>query len=251
VTCGGHRLFELTGLRQQDTKKAQREAILFGPFFVGERMDFVLNSIEARVLGALLEKELTTPDYYPLSLLALTAACNQKSNREPIVDFDETTVVRALDSLKEKRLVVQSDASRVPKYAETLVKRHNLLGREAAILMVLLLRGPQTVAELRSRSERAYAFNGSGDVEAALAEMIETGYVSKLPRQAGRKEARYAQLLAGEPVVDEVLARPETATLVVRSENDRVEVLSDEIDRLRAEMEQLRADFERFKRQFE
>jgi uncharacterized protein len=214
-------------------------------------MDFVLNSSEVRVLGALLEKELTTPNYYPLSLHALTAACNQKSNREPIVDFDETTVVRALDSLKAKRLVVQGDASRVPKYAETLVRRHNLLGREAAILMVLLLRGPQTVAELRTRTERAYAFNGSADVEATLVEMVETGYVSKLPRQAGRKEARYAHLLAGEPVVDELAARTETVTLAVRSENDRVEALSEEVDKLRAEMERLRTDFDRFKCQFE
>lgn len=214
-------------------------------------MDFIVSDIEARVLGSLLEKEMTTPDYYPLSLAALTAACNQKSNRDPIVDFDETTVVRAILSLKEKRLVVQSDLSRVPKYAETLVGRYNLLGREAAILTVLLLRGPQTVGELRSRTERAHSFADIEAVEVALSEMIETGYVMKLPRQTGRKESRYAHLLAGEPVQDEVVVRPEAATLVVRGENERIEALSEEVDRLRAELTQLRAGFEDFKRQFE
>lgn len=214
-------------------------------------MDFVLNDVEARVLGSLIEKSLTTPDYYPLSLVGLTTACNQKSNREPVVDFDETTVVRALDSLKGKRLAVQSDASRVPKYAETFVQRHNLLGREAAILMVLLLRGPQTVGELRSRCERAYQFDDIVAVEAALDEMIEAGYVVKLPRQIGRKESRYAHLLAGEPVQEEVAARPESATLVVRGENDRIEAMQEEIDQLRADIAQLRSDFAQFKEQFE
>ncbi len=214
-------------------------------------MDFVLSAIEARVLGSLIEKSLTTPDYYPLSLVALTTACNQKSNRDPIVDFDETTVVRALDSLKEKRLAVQSDASRVPKYAETFVKSHNLLGREAAILMVLLLRGPQTVGELRTRTERAYQFEDVSAVELALDEMVEAGYVVKLPRQAGRKEPRYAHLLAGEPALEEVFARPEPATLSVRSENDRIEGLTNEVRRLQDDLEQLRSDFDRFKHQFE
>lgn len=214
-------------------------------------MDFVLSDIEARVLGALIEKSLTTPDYYPLSLVALTAACNQKSNREPIVDFDEPTVVRAIDSLKEKRLVVQSDASRVPKYAETLIGHHNLLGREAAILMVLLLRGPQTVGELRTRTERAYQFDDLDAVESALSEMIDAEYVVRLARQPGRKESRYAHLLSGEPVVEMVSAKPEPATILVRGENDKVEALTDELETLRAELAQLRSDFDQFRRQFE
>lgn len=216
-------------------------------------MDFVLSDIETRVLGALLEKSLTTPEYYPLSLVGLTAACNQKSNRDPLVNFDETTVVRALDALKEKRLAVQSDASRVPKYAETLVNRHNLLGREAAILMVLLLRGAQTVGEIRTRTERAYAFTDIAAVEVALEEMMEAGYVIKLPRQIGRKEPRFAHLLSGEPNLDEILvaSRPEAATLVVREENDRIEALSTEIEALRTTLDQLRTDFDRFRHQFE
>lgn len=216
-------------------------------------MDFVLSDIETRVLGALLEKSLTTPEYYPLSLVGLTAACNQKSNRDPLVNFDETTIVRALDALKEKRLAVQSDASRVPKYAETLVNRHNLLGREAAILMVLLLRGAQTVGEIRTRTERAYAFTDIAAVEVALEEMMEAGYVIKLPRQIGRKEPRFAHLLSGEPNLDEIIvaSRPEAATLVVREENDRIEALSTEIEALRTALDQLRTDFDRFRHQFE
>lgn len=215
-------------------------------------MDFVLTDIEARVLGSLIEKSLTTPDYYPLSLASLTTACNQKSNRDPIVDFDETTVVRALDALKEKRLAVQSDASRVPKYAETFVNRHNLLGREAAILMVLLLRGPQTVGELRTRTERGHQFDDLQEVEIALEEMVEAGLVMKLPRQPGRKESRYAHLLTGEPEnFNEVVARPEPATLSIRNENERIDCLGSEVERLRTELEQLRTDFDRFRQQFE
>ncbi len=214
-------------------------------------MDFILDDIEARVLGALVEKDMTTPEYYPLSLAALTAACNQKSNRDPVVDYDETTVVRALSSLREKRLVVRSDASRVPKYAETFVKRHNLLGREAAMLMVLLLRGPQTVGELRGRAERAYPFESLEEVESTMAALAETGYVLRLPRQPGRKECRYAQLLSGEPVVEEYAARPEAATLRVREEDDRLAALAVTVAELRAELDRLREEFARFKAQFE
>ncbi|MDD5757773.1 MAG: YceH family protein [Desulfobulbaceae bacterium] len=215
-------------------------------------MDFILSDVEARVLGSLIEKSLTTPDYYPLSLVALTTACNQKSNRDPIFDFDETTVVRALDSLKEKQLAVQSDASRVPKYAETFLHRHSLLGRESAILMVLLLRGPQTVGEIRTRCERAFSFADITAVETTLNEMIEAEYVVKLPRQAGRKEPRYAHLLSGEPTPEEMpAARPEPATLSVRNENDRIDTMSSEIESLREGLQQLRAEFTRFKQQFE
>ena len=115
-------------------------------------MDILLNYIEVRVLASLMEKSMTTPEYYPLSLNALTNACNQKSNREPVVAFDETTVVRALDGLREKQLVVLSASSRVPKYAEIFVDTRKLVKREAALLMVLMLRGPQTVGELRGRT---------------------------------------------------------------------------------------------------
>lgn len=215
-------------------------------------MTTILTETEVRVLGALLEKSLTTPEYYPLSLTALTAACNQKSNRDPLVNFDEATVVRALNGLKEKQLVVQSDSSRVPKYAETFVARHNLLGGEAAIMMVLLLRGAQTVGEIRTRSERAHPFADIEALEAVLTEMIETGLVAKLARQAGRKEPRYAHLLAGEPRVEDISpARPEAASLLVQAENDRIEALTIEIKGLRTDLDQLRAEFQRFQQQFE
>jgi len=215
-------------------------------------MTHILTETEVRVLGALIEKSLTTPDYYPLSLAGLTAACNQKSNRDPLVNFDEATVVRALNGLKEKQLVVQSDSSRVPKYAETFVAHRNLLGGEAAIMMVLLLRGAQTVGEIRTRSERAHPFADIESIETVLAEMIEAGLVVKLARQPGRKEPRYAHLLAGEPRVEDTSpARPEAASLLVQEENNRIESLMVEIKGLRDDLDQLRAEFHRFQQQFE
>lgn len=214
-------------------------------------MDIILNDIEARVLGCLLEKSLTTPEYYPLSLHALTAACNQKSNRQPVVNFEETTVVRAIDGLKAKRLVVQSDSSRVPKYEEIFVRGHNLVNREASIFMVLLLRGTQTLGELRSRTERVYKFSGLEEVESTIDELIDSGYVVKLPRLPGMKEHRYAHLLSGEPEVEIPAPRLESATLEIRTENERMSRLIEEVEHLRAELASLKEDFIRFKSEFE
>ena len=207
-------------------------------------MNILLNDIEVRVLGSLMEKSITTPEYYPLSLNALTNACNQKSNRDPVVTFDETTVVRALDSLREKQLAVLSASSRVPKYAEVFAGTRNLVNREVALIMVLLLRGPQTVGELRGRTERAYKFEDLAEAEATLDELEESGYVTKLPRMAGRKESRYAHLLAGEVQVEEAAPRLEPAAIVVRAENERITALEEEVQRLRQE-------FDKFKREFE
>jgi len=195
-------------------------------------------------LGSLMEKSIATPEYYPLSLNALTNACNQKSNRDPVVTFDETTVVRALDSLREKQLAVLSASSRVPKYAEVFAGTRNLVNREVALIMVLLLRGPQTVGELRGRTERAYKFEDLAEAEATLDELEESGYVTKLPRMAGRKESRYAHLLAGEVQVEEAAPRLEPAAIVVRAENERITALEEEVQRLRQE-------FDKFKREFE
>jgi len=214
-------------------------------------MDILLNDVEVRVLGSLIEKSMTTPEYYPLSLNALTNACNQKSNRQPVVAFDEKTVVRALDSLKEKQLVVLSASSRVPKYAEILTNTRKLITREAALLMVLLLRGPQTVGELRGRTERVYRFNDLAEVEATLDEMCGIGYVTKLPRMAGRKESRYAHLLNGDVHVEEELPQPEPAALEVRAENERFGALEQELQKLRNEFNELLADFQKFKSEFE
>jgi len=214
-------------------------------------MDIILNDIEARVLGSLMEKGMTTPEYYPLSLNALKNACNQKSNREPVVDYDEKTVVRALDSLRTKQLVVLSTSSRVPKYAETFTGTRKMVTREAALLMVLLLRGPQTVGELRNRTERVYKFQDLEDVETTLEELCSIGYITRLPRMAGRKEPRYAHLLSGEVNIQAISPGPEPATIAVRTENERIAALEEELQHLRHDFNALQAEFEKFRREFE
>lgn len=214
-------------------------------------MDIELNDVEVRVLGCLLEKSMTTPEYYPLSLNALTNACNQKSNREPVVAYDETTVVRGLDSLRDKQLVVLSAASRVPKYAETFAETRKLVVRETSLLMVLLLRGPQTLGELRTRSERAHRFADLAEVEETLSELTESGYVKKLPRQAGRKESRYVHLFAGDVDIEAEGPKPEPAAVIVRAENERLTSLEDEVGQLRQELASLQQAFEAFRREFE
>lgn len=215
-------------------------------------MDILLNEIEVRVLGCLLEKSMTTPDYYPLSLNALTNACNQKSNRNPVVSYSEEVVTGALDSLKEKRLVAQSDYSRVRKYQEIFVKGKGFITKEAAVIMTLLLRGPQTVGEIRARSERAFKFADIQDVEESLENLTELGYVTKLPRQPGRKEHRYTHLLAGEPVIESMdSVSAEKSETEVKGENEKISVLMAEIDHLRAELETLKNDFLHFKNEFE
>ena len=214
-------------------------------------MDIILNDIEARVLGSLMEKGMTTPEYYPLSLNALKNACNQKSNREPVVDYDEKTVVRALDSLRTKQLVVLSTSSRVPKYAEIFTGTRKMVTREAALLMVLLLRGPQTVGELRNRTERVYKFQDLEDVETTLEELCSIGYITRLPRMAGRKEPRYAHLLSGEVNIEAISPGPEPATIAVRTENERIAALEEELQQLRHDFNALQAEFEKFRREFE
>lgn len=215
-------------------------------------LDFLLNAAEARVLGCLLEKEMATPEYYPLSLNGLVNACNQKSNREPVVSYDERTVVLALDGLKEKRLAWQSDAARVSKYGQQVDGKFSLETSEMAVICLLLLRGPQTVGELRGRADRLYAFADLEEVGATLQGLEEMGLVRKLPRQPGRKESRYAHLLAGEPEnVEASVATPEAATLQVRAENERLAALEEELAMLRTELQELRAAFQDFRRQFE
>ncbi len=165
-------------------------------------MEMTLNDIEVRVLGSLIEKELTTPEYYPLSLNSLTNACNQKSNRDPVMALAEEDVVRALDSLRFKQLVVLSaDGGRVPKYRHLLSEKLGLVSAEQAIICELLVRGPQTVGELRTRGERMYPFGDLAAVEEVLQELIqrETPLITLMPRQPGRKEGRYAQLFSGMP----------------------------------------------------
>lgn len=212
-------------------------------------MDFVLTDTEVRVLGCLIEKEMATPDYYPLSLNALQNACNQTSNREPIVAYDEKTVAGALEGLKGKQLAMQDNLGRVPKYSESFLKKANLVQREAAILCILMLRGPQTVGEIRGRTERLHPFESLEEVQKTLQTLEEWGYVKLLPRQPGRKESRYAQLLSGLPANKEESAGaeplPQTPT-----ESEAVLKLQEEIQTLRQELETLKQAFQDFKNQF-
>jgi uncharacterized protein YceH (UPF0502 family) len=219
----------------------------------------ILNDVEVRVLGSLVEKQLTTPEYYPLTLNALTHACNQLSNREPVVSYDERTIVRALDGLREKRLahIIYASDSRVPKYKHTMMDAFGFTQQqELAVMCILMLRGPQTVGEIRGRSGRLYSFRELGDVEATLEALSsrEAGaLVSKLPRQPGQKEARFAHLLAGEVQFEEREAAPraEAATVAVRAENDRIARLEEDVSTLRRELEEIRQQFGEFKKQFE
>ena len=157
-----------------------------------------LDQVEARVLGALMEKEATTPEYYPLSLNALVNACNQKTNRDPVVDYDDDTVADALARLREKHFALTiTGGSRVNKYQQRISETLNLGRRECAVLCVLLLRGPQTLGEIKDRSERIFSFTDQAETELVLEKL--TTLVRKLPRLPGQKEARYAHLLSGEP----------------------------------------------------
>jgi uncharacterized protein YceH (UPF0502 family) len=215
-------------------------------------METTLNEIECRLLGSLVEKELATPEYYPLTLNSLTTACNQKSNRHPVMKLEESEVVRALDSLKLKHFALTAaDGGRVPKYRHLLYEHQRLEPAELAVMAELLLRGPQTVGELRGRVERMTVV---GDlIDTILQDLTERNLVTRLPRQPGRKEQRYAHLFSGEPVFleEELLAPPEQARLRVMAENDRLSALEEEVRLLREEMAELRKELEEFRGQFE
>lgn len=208
------------------------------------------------MLGVLLEKEITTPEYYPLTLNALVNGCNQKSNRLPAVQYDEETVEEAIASLRQKLLVVpfSGPGSRAVKYAHQLPSLLNLGRRELALLCELMLRGPQTTGELRDRADRMHHFTDLEEVEARLQELIEREpdpLVTLLPRQAGMKEQRYAHLLGG-PVEAGFSAQgapaPTTATAGV---GDRIAALEEEVRSLRIELLELRTEWASFRRQFE
>jgi hypothetical protein len=218
-------------------------------------MEFTLNPIEARVLGCLIEKELATPEYYPLTLNALNNACNQKSNRDPMMTLEETDVVSALDSLRFQRLAHQSaEGVRAAKYCHNLEGLLRLEPQELAILAELLLRGPQTLGELRGRAERMASLDDLAAVEALLNSLAEREppLVTRLPRQPGRKEQRYSHLFGGAPEISEESAAPmEPARLQVMAANDRLAALETEVAGLRAEVAELRAQLATFRAQFE
>ena len=212
-------------------------------------MDLSLDADEVRVLGSLLEKEITTPEYYPLSLNALLNACNQKSNRDPVVHFDEETIERVLYALRDKGLLlnITGAGSRVPKYGHRLSEKLNLGRRELALLCELMLRGPQTLGELRTRAERMHSFDDVAEVESVLDRMPEL--VTKLARRPGEKEARYAHLLSGTPEV--AASSPDHAAAAAPSRVDRVGVLEAEVAQLRREIDDLKQQFAGFQKQFE
>ena len=210
-------------------------------------MELQLDNEEARVLGALLEKEITTPEYYPLSLNALVNACNQKSNRDPVVSYDEETVLQALDRLRDKGLALISTGreSRVPKYYERLAEKFNFDRRELAVLCVLLLRGPQTPGELRGRGQRLYEFDDLEAVESTLTRLMEREpepLVKRLAKQPGTKEARYAHLFSGDVVEETAAAAPEPP--VRHALEQRVARLEEEVAELRAQLAEFRKQFE-------
>jgi uncharacterized protein len=213
-------------------------------------MELSLDADEVRVLGSLLEKEITTPEYYPLSLNALLNACNQKSNRDPVVHFDEETVERVLFMLREKGLLlnITGAGSRVPKYGHRLSEKLNLGRRELAILCELMLRGPQTLGELRTRADRMHHFDEVSEVESVLDRMPEL--VTRLPRRPGEKEARYAHLLSGPPALG-AGAQEYAADAIPPPRPDRIATLEAEVAQLRADLEDLKRQFAGFQKQFE
>ena len=219
-------------------------------------METILNDIEVRVLGCLIEKELATPEYYPLTLNALTNACNQKSNRDPVMALEEADVVRALDALRFKQLVlISAEGGRVAKYRHILAERLRLSPAELAVLAELLLRGPQTVGELRTRAERMHPFPDLAGVEEVMEELMARTppLVARLPRQPGRKEQRHGHLFSGEPALatGERLPPPAAVAPKVSAEQERIAKLEGEVASLREEVAGLRRLVEEFKAQFE
>ena len=217
-------------------------------------LSFELNDVEARVLGSLIEKDITTPDYYPLSLNALVNACNQKNNRDPAMNLDEAAVRQALDSLQQKRLAGPASGadSRVTKYEHRLQEALNLRRDETAILCVLLLRGAQTPGELRGRTERMHRFEHLEDVQSALQRLIEHDppLAVMLARQPGTKESRYVHLLSGDASKYDT-APPSSYQPVSSPGVDRIEQLERTVAGLREEMQELRDQFASFRKQFE
>jgi uncharacterized protein YceH (UPF0502 family) len=215
-------------------------------------MDIVLNEEEVRVLGALIEKQVTTPEYYPLTMKALVAACNQKSNRHPVVSYDEQLAERAMDGLREKKLgwVIKRADSRVLKYGHIFSEVFHIGPEETAAMCVLMLRGPLTPGEIRSSTGRLYDFRDLAEVDETLKRLVENEQgplVVMIPRQPGQKEARYAHLLCGQINLDDAqfTARYETEF------STRPSGMEDEIAALRREIQELRDEFYEFKKQFE
>jgi uncharacterized protein len=215
----------------------------------------LLNEAEVRVLGSLVEKDITTPDYYPLSINALVNACNQKSNRDPVMNLNEELVRQALHSLNEKGLAGTASTadSRVPKYEHRMQEAFNFTRRETAVLCVLMLRGPQTPGELRGRTERMHRFEDLTDVQSTLQKLMtrEEPLARVLPRQPGTKESRYAHLLCGDKPEWDLPPAPVESRAESSADGERVARLEEEVATLQKEMADLKQEFAGFRRQFE
>ncbi len=221
----------------------------------GAALDILLDEIEVRVLGSLIEKDITTPDYYPLSLNALVNACNQKNNREPVMSLNDDAVRDALIALQEKRLAGPAGGadSRVTKYEHRLQEVFNFDRRETAVLCVLLLRGPQTPGELRGRTERMFRFEALDDVQSTLQKLMQRDpvLVKVLARQPGTKEARYMHLLAGGVAEAAVETHAPERHAADHIQNDRLAYLESEVAELRQELADIKQQLSSFRRQFE
>jgi len=217
----------------------------------------LLTETEVRVLGSLIEKQITTPEYYPLTLNSLTAACNQKNNRNPVTSFAESEVEQALDSLRDRNLayVFHGSTSRVPKFKHVATENLQLNPAELAAMCVLMLSGPQTMGEIRTRGSRMYDFSGLEEVEQTLHSLStreSEPLVTKLARQPGQKDARFAHLLSGLPnleIAAETSAPIRTTPRV--SDSERISKLEEQVNALTERVEGLSEQFEQFKKQFE
>jgi uncharacterized protein len=218
-------------------------------------MSTTLNEIEVRVLGSLVEKQLTTPEYYPLTLNALTAACNQKSNRDPVMSLGETEIQAAIDRMRDMNLVYlfYGSGSRTVKYKHMLPSVYELDPAGTAVMTVLMLRGPQTIGEIRDRTGRLFEFRDLNEVQAALDELSKRDepLLVKLERQPGQKEARYAHFLSGEIDVSKLPVAAERQSGGGSGSNERMEKLEGEVERLSSELTEFKAMFEEFRKQFD
>lgn len=218
-------------------------------------MSTVLTETEVRVVGSLVEKQLTTPEYYPLTLNALTAACNQKSNRDPVMSLGETEIMAAVDRLRDENLVYlfYGSGSRTVKYKHMLPSVYELDPAGTAVMAVLMLRGPQTIGEIRERTGRMHEFGDLNEVQQTLDDLSrrDEPLIVKLERQPGQKEARYAHLLSGAVDVTKLAAAAERTTSAGSASNDRIEKLETEVERLGSELAEFKAMFDEFRKQFD
>ena len=223
-----------------------------------------LTDVEARVLGTLVEKDMATPEYYPLTLNALVNACNQKSNRHPVVDYDSNTVARAIERLQAARLaaVLTGRGHRVPKYKHWAWETLALGRREIAVLCVLVLRGPQTPGEIKERTQRMFAFDDLASVESCLGRLIDhepSALAAELPRRRGTRETRYVHLLCGEPAAEEMPAeacapgegREARQVRAAPEDDSRVAALEARVEELENQLAVFRSEFAGFRSQFE